>query len=107
MAELQEVIAQCFRSNEYGPELMIWGDEQRAIGELMIVEEHGKVLSMGYAAFRQRCDDTFAPWRIRMRDELFAESTQPRLRDIQNSLCELVETLDSRRVRYTRELKRA
>ena len=107
VAELQEVIAQCFRSNEYGPELMIWGDEQRAIGELMIVEEHGKVLSMGYAAFRQRCDDTFAPWRIRMRDELFAESTQPRLRDIQNSLCELVETLDSRRVRYTRELKRA
>ena len=107
VAELQEAVAQCFRDDEYGHELMIWSDEQRAIGELMIIEEHGKVLSMGYAAFRQRCDDTFAPWRIRMREELPTESAQTRMRDIQNRLCELVETLDSRRVRYTRTLKRA
>jgi hypothetical protein len=107
VAELQESIAQCFRNDDYGPELMIWSDEQRAIGELMIIEEHGKVLSMGYAAFRQRCDDTFAPWRIRMREELHSESAQARLRDIQHNLCDLVETLDFRRVRYTRTLKRA
>ena len=107
VAELQEAVSQCFRDDKYGPELMIWSDQQRAIGELMIIEEHGKVLSMGYAAFRQHCDDTFAPWRIRMRDELPAESARTRMRDIQNRLCELVETLDSRRVRYTRTLKRA
>jgi hypothetical protein len=107
VAELQESVSQCFRDDEYGWELMIWSDQQRAIGELMIIEEHGKVLSMGYAAFRQHCDDTFAPWRIRMRDELPAESARTRMRDIQNRLCELVETLDSRRVRYTRTLKRA
>jgi hypothetical protein len=107
VAELQESIAECFRNDDYGPEVMIWSDEQRAIGELMIIEEHGKVLSMGYAAFRQRCDDTFAPWRVRMRKELNARSAQARLRDIQHNLCELVETLDSRRVRYTRTLERA
>lgn len=107
VAELQESIAECFRNDDYGPEVMIWSDEQRAIGELMIIEEHGKVLSMGYAAFRQRCDDTFAPWRVRMRKELNAASAQARLRDIQHNLCELVETLDSRRVRYTRTLERA
>ena len=107
VAELQEAVAQCFRDDGYGPELMIWSDEQRAIGELMIVEEHGKVLSMGYAAFRERCEDTFAPWRIRMRDELQAESARARLRDIQRNLCDLVETLDSRRVRYTQTLERA
>jgi hypothetical protein len=107
VSELQEAIAQCFRSDEYGPALMIWADEQRAIGELMIVEEHGKVLSMGYAAFRERCDDTFAPWRKRVRAELRDDAPQARLRDLQHRLCELVETLDSRRVRYTQELRRA
>ena len=49
-----------------GPTLMIWSDEQRALGERMIVEEHGKVLCMGYASFNDRCDDTFAPWRERL-----------------------------------------
>lgn len=107
VAELQESVSQCFRDDDYGHELMIWSDEQRAIGELMIIEEHGKVLSMGYAAFRQRCDDTFAPWRMRMRGELPTESARARMRDIQGHLCDLVETLDSRRVRYTRTLKRA
>jgi hypothetical protein len=32
---------------------MIWSDERRAIGERMMVEEHGKVLCMGYATFRR------------------------------------------------------
>jgi hypothetical protein len=86
---------------------MIWGDEQRALGELMIVEEHGKVLCMGYASFRDRCDDTFAPWRQRLRNELTQKSAQARLRDAQHLLCELVETLDTRRVRYTEDLERA
>ena len=54
--------------------MMIWSDEQRALGELMIVEQHGKVLCMG---------------------------------DAQHLLCELVETLDAHRVRYTRDLSRA
>ncbi len=107
VAELQEEIAQCFRSDDYGTELMIWSDEQRAIGELMIVEEHGKVLSMGYAAFRQDCDGTFAPLRNRLHTELHTEAAQERMRDLQHGLCDLVETLDKRRVRYTRSLERA
>jgi hypothetical protein len=97
----------CFLRNDYGPALMIWGDEQRGLGELMIVEQHGKVLCMGYASFRERCDDTFAPWLARLRNELAEESAQARLRDAQHLLCELVETLDARRVRYTRDLSRA
>ena len=107
VAELQDRIARCFRDDGYGAELMIWSDEQRAIGELMIVEEHGKVLSMGYASFRQRCEDTFAPLRARVLAELEEEAAQARLREVQHRLCDLVETLDSRRVRYTRTLARA
>jgi putative component of toxin-antitoxin plasmid stabilization module len=73
----------------------------------MIVEEHGKVLCMGYASFRERCEDTFRPWCERLRDQLADEAAQHRLRDVQHLLCELVETLDAGRVRYTETLERA
>jgi hypothetical protein len=83
---------------------VIWAGQQRAIDELMIVEQYGKALRMEHATFRDRCDDTFAPWCEALRDELAEESAGPRLRDIQHLLCELVETLDARRVRYTQNL---
>ena len=83
---------------------MIWADEQRAIGERMIVEEHGKVLCMGYARFREHYDDTFADWCTRLRDELLEESAHARLRDTQHLLCKLVAALDPEHVRYTQDL---
>ena len=39
--------------------------------------------------------------------EIGDEPAQQRLRDVQRLLCELVETLDPRRVRYTDDLERA
>lgn len=107
VAQLQSDIARCFLSDRYGTALMIWSDEQRGIGEHMIVEEHGKVLCMGYATFHDRCDDTFARWRNRLCNELAEDPALARLRDAQHLLCDLVETLDARRVRYTRDLDRA
>jgi hypothetical protein len=106
VAQLQSDISRCFLSDSYSRALMIWGDEQRAIGERMIVEEHGKVLCMGYARFREQCNTTFAGWYDRLRDELENESTRARLHEAQHLLCELVETLDAKRVRYTRDLER-
>jgi len=107
VAGLQSDIAKRLLTDEDGLALMIWSDEQRAIGELMIVEEHGKVLCMGYARFRDACDDTFAPWCERLRGEVTQESARDRLRDVQHVLCDLVEALDRQRVRYTRDLERA
>jgi hypothetical protein len=107
VADLQFRIARCFLSDEYGLAVMLWSDEQRAIGERMIVEEHGKVLCMGYATFRERCDDIFGRSRERLGNELADEPARVRLRDIQHLLCELVEALDERRIRYTRDLERA
>jgi len=107
VAQLQAEIAKRFLTDEYGSALMIWSDEQRAIGERMIVEQHGKVLCMGYATFREACDDTFARWCDRVRDELAQESVRERVRAVQHLLCDLVETLDANRVRYTRDLERA
>jgi hypothetical protein len=103
VAELQADIAERFLSDADGSALMIWADEQRAIGERMIVEEHGKVLCMGYARFRDECDDTFAPWSSRLRDEVTKDASRARMREVQHLLCELVDTLDEHRVRYAAE----
>jgi hypothetical protein len=107
VAQLQSEISKRFLTNSYGPALMIWGDEQRAIGERMIVEEHGKVLCMGDANFREHCDTTFRAWCDRLGNELQNDAAQARLREAQHLLCELVETLDANRVRYTQDLERA
>ncbi len=106
VAEIQFRIAGCFLTHERGTAMMIWSDEQRAIGERMIVEEYGKVLCMGYAKFRDACDDVFAA-SARVRAELRDPAAQSRLRDAQHLLCELVEALDERSVRYTSNLERA
>jgi hypothetical protein len=106
--DLQREIAKCFLTDDYGEELMIWADQQRAIGELMIVEEHGKVLCMGYARFRKECDGMFAQWRGQLRHDVVGEASHERMLAVQHLLCELVETLDEKRVRYSvDDLKRA
>ena len=106
-ARLQSDISNTFVSSSYGPALMIWADEQRALGERMIVEEHGDLVCMGYAAFSDRCADLFAPYVDRLRTELVETEATDRMRDAQHLLCELVETLDERRVRYVNDLERA
>jgi hypothetical protein len=108
VAQLQAQVTRHFLTHEHGVALMIWSDEQRAIGERMIVEEHGEVLCMGYASFRDACEETFRPWCVRLRAELGQESARPRLRAAQNTLCELVEALDTKHLRYTPDhLRRA
>jgi hypothetical protein len=107
VANLQSEVARAFTRDDYGHPMMIWGDEQRALGELMIVEEQDKVLSMGYAAFSASCDDIFAPWLARLNRDLPHDAARERLRDVQHLLCELVETLDVNRVRYAEDLRRA
>jgi hypothetical protein len=107
VARLQSDIAHSFLSDKYGEALMIWSDEQRALGERMIVEEHGDVFCMGYGRFRDRCGDAFRAECERVRKEIADPGVDDRLRDAQHLLCELVETLDGRRVRYTQDLDRA
>jgi hypothetical protein len=73
----------------------------------MIVEEDGDVLCMGFARFRERCADTFLAHRERFGKEIGDRRVNERLTAAQHLLCELVETLDARRVRYTQNLERA
>jgi hypothetical protein len=100
VTQLQQQITRCFLTHKLGEALMIWSDEQRAIGERMIVEEHGQVLCMGYASFRDACDGHFAPWCARLTAELNEPSAHARMREVQHSLCELVRALDPGELRY-------
>ncbi len=104
---VQRQIAQQFLDSQVGPALMLWRDEQRAIGELMIVEEHGKVLCMGYARFSACCETTFAPWLERLWVDVGEPAARVRMRAVQHSLCELVRLLDPRGLVYGDELERA
>jgi len=107
VAQLQSSITRRLATSQDDEPLMIWSDEQRAIGERMIVQEHDTVICMGYARFCDEFDDRFAPLCTRLLDDLPNPSSAQRLRDVQHQLCELVETLDVRRMRYTEDLERA
>jgi hypothetical protein len=107
VAQLQSSIARQLASSAHGEPLMVWVDEQRAIGERMIVSEHDKVICMGYARFCDEYDARFASLCAGMLGDLVDGSSAGRLREVQHLLCELVETLDKRRVRYTEHLERA
>jgi hypothetical protein len=80
-----------------GGRAMLWGDEQRAIGELMTEHRSGaSPLVLGHAAFRRDYDKTFAPWMERLSGDLLtpAALASDRLRLLQWALLGLVSRLD-------------
>jgi hypothetical protein len=107
VARLQARISEHFLDSGTGHAMMIWRDEQRAIGERMIVEEHGTVLCMGYARFSDCCDTLFGPWLERLWRELPEPSAHARLRNVQHALLDLVEQLDARKVLQRGPLERS
>lgn len=107
VAELQGSIARRLARSDDEEPLMIWADEQRALGERMIVDEHDRVICMGYARFCDEYEARFEPLCARLLAELEDPAAANRLRDVQHLLCDLVQTLDDNRVRYTRDLDRA
>lgn len=101
VAELLAKIAARIAASDNDETLMIWVDEQRAIGERMIVQDADGVHCMGYAAFRDAYEDCFARLFARVIDDLDAPAAKVRLRDVQHHLCALVSQLDKKRLRYS------
>ena len=76
---------------------MLWGDEQRGIGELMTERlSDASPYVHGHASFHREYDDVFAPWMERFADDLFSPIalTSYRLRLLQWALYGLVKQLD-------------
>jgi hypothetical protein len=105
--ELQWMISRRFGTSEDHQGMMVWTDEQRAIGERMIIKEHDVVLCMGYARFEEEYPAHFEQWCEHLRAPLQAAEARPRLIELQRMLCELVRRLDPDGMRYNSDLDSA
>ena len=103
VASLQSRITRRLATSTHEEPLMIWADEQRAIGERMIVREDDTSRCMGYARFCDDYDACFAALFERVRPDLGDPAANERLREVQRLLCELVEALDPKHLRYSKE----
>jgi hypothetical protein len=110
LAEIQEAIRQLFLLHELGPVLRIFRSDQRAIGELMMVQGPSGPQCMGYAAFVRNEDPTFQHWVGELKKDIaglhgtLGEAT-PRLERLQRALIDLVDFLDPDCVRFPREIR--
>jgi hypothetical protein len=93
-------VANRVATSKHDEPLMIWADEQRAIGERMIIEHPKGARCMGYASFCDKYAECFEPLFARVFDDLDDEAAKTRLRDVQHELCKLVRALDPNRLRY-------
>lgn len=84
---------------ENQPRLMLWTDEQTAIGGLMLGTA-GAPGVVGFETFFEHYDDKFSPWLESFADDLKRPGVEgsTRLREIAAVLDELIETLDVERV---------
>jgi hypothetical protein len=105
LAEVQEA----FLSDLDNPDFMVWRDEQRAIGELMIVQEGDTKTCLGYARFVQLYGGDLAHWLGRL-DRSLRKGAGPkdeRLSSVQLGLLALVKMLDPQQLRYDHSTMKA
>jgi hypothetical protein len=100
VADFLNDITWILASNDLGGSwAMLWGDEQRGIGELMIEPPSGASIIRGHASFHRHYKAVFAPWMKRFADDLFSPKavTSERLQLLQWALYGLVRQLDEER----------
>jgi hypothetical protein len=83
---------------EYGHQLMVWREEQRAIAELMKADA-GDQHVIGFATFVERFPSTFATWFASLKRDLQNDGIEEnqRLADLQVLAGELTAVLEERR----------
>ncbi len=110
---LQHRIRDVFASDkdELERPLMIWRGEQSAIGERMTTLEDGERLCVGYASFVE-CKGAPEFWRWFERlaediDGIALAAPNPRLRELQHRLVDLIELLDPQQIRFQESIDKA
>jgi hypothetical protein len=81
---------------------MLWRDEQRGLGELMIDRDAEPPRCLGFAQFHEAYDHRFAYWFQAFVDDLLdpAAPQSQRLQLVQRTACDLVRALDATDSRY-------
>ena len=102
VSDLQREIAHAFASDDFGKEFMLWIDEQRGIGEMMISRAEGQTRCVGYATFSRNYESEASRWLQRFEKDLTSDSApkNERLERIQHLMCRLVRQLDPEGLRY-------
>jgi hypothetical protein len=102
VSELQRGIAWTFASDDYGKEFMLWIDEQRGIGEMMISRAEGHTRCLGYATFSRNYEAEASRWLKQFEKDLVGGRAPQsrRLEEVQHLLCQLVRKLDPEGLRY-------
>jgi cyclopropane fatty-acyl-phospholipid synthase-like methyltransferase len=76
---------------------MVWREEQRAIGELMIGDsrEKGNLKMLSFASFVEQYDSTFARWLANFEADLRSPraETSPRLESLEHQFEQLVKAI--------------
>lgn len=92
-------IGGAFADDRPDTHLMLWREEQRAIGGLMQLPGQAPGV-MGYDAFDRLYDERFAAWFARFEDDLQRSDIKdsPRLARLQENLAELLLALDRERL---------
>lgn len=105
--ELLAEVMRAFNTDRLGEAFMLWRDEQRAIGELMLSRQGDSLTCMGYASFVHACrtGTSMARWLMPMErwlqelaersgDAAYEWPPGQRLQVVQSILCDLVRELD-------------
>jgi hypothetical protein len=104
VGELLASIDEAFNDDELGPAFMLWRDEQRALGELMVVRGAGPRTLLGYFDFFELYETNpymrrwFARLEQALRDGVAANDD--RLAVVQRLLRQLVMRLDPNGLQY-------
>lgn len=108
-----ERVRDVMASDDIDPALRVFRADQRAIGEIMLVEppsENGTRLHcLGYASFAKRMDDgDFARWFMKLRADLGLLVSEPeshldRPVKLQNALIDVLDLLDPECKRFAAE----
>ncbi len=93
VAEALRLVGRTMASDEHGPYLMRWREEQRAVAEAMQLD--GTNNTMGFDTFVRNYEARFKPWFSSFLDDLAAPEAQysDRLSELQHSLQKLVGLL--------------
>lgn len=113
LQELLDNIAHTFGTDALDQPLRVFRSEQRAIGELMVIQGWdsggaGRTDSLGYAGFCSRLDDpTFERWFASLRADVSLLADQGgrsvRLIAVQRLFIDFIDLVDDPPIRFTRD----
>lgn len=110
ISRLRDRIYGLWQSSEFDDLFRIWAGEQRAIGELMIVERNNQLVCIGYSSFLTCLTNNNEPLLEKLKSDVkyltnSEEESFSRLTEIQHTLIKTLNYLDPDNIRFPEECR--